>query len=76
MASNGPAFNVYTVDDRDDDDDPFWLKIGAAFPHKDKKGFNIVLSALPTDARLVLREANSQKDEEEKPARRSRRRKR
>ena len=74
MASDGPTYNVYTVDDCDDDD-PFWLKIGAAFPHKDKKGFNVVLSALPTDARLVLREANSSEEEEEKPARQSRRRK-
>ena len=74
MTSKGPAFNVYTVDDRDDDD-PFWLKIGAAFPHKDNKGFNVVLSALPTDARLVLREANGQEDEK-KPDRRSRRKKR
>jgi len=73
MTSNGPAFNVYTVDDHDEDD-PFWLKIGAAFPHKDKKGFNLVLSALPTDGRLVMRSANGQEDE--KPSRKSRRRKR
>ncbi len=55
--TNGkPAFNVYTVDDRGEGNDPFWLKVGAAFPHKDEKGFNLVLQALPTDGRLVLRE--------------------
>ena len=33
-----------------------WLKIGAAFEHKDGKGYNLTLQALPTDGRLVLRE--------------------
>ena len=42
--------------DRGKDNDPFWLKIGAAFEHKDGKGFNLALQALPTDGRLVLRE--------------------
>lgn len=50
-----PHFNVYTVEDRGENDDPFWLKIGAAFEHKDEKGFNIVLSAFPIDNRLVMR---------------------
>ncbi len=55
--SNGkPTFSVYTVEDRGPDQDAFWLKVGAAFPHKDGKGFNLVLQALPTDGRLVLRE--------------------
>ena len=55
-ASDKPAFNVYTVEDRGGDKDSYWLKVGAAFPHKDEKGFNLVLQALPTDGRLVLRE--------------------
>lgn len=55
MANQGPSFNVYTVEDRGKDQDPFWLKIGAAFPHQDGKGYNIVLSAFPIDNRLVLR---------------------
>lgn len=56
MASNSkPAFDVYIVEDRGDDQDAFWLKVGAAFPHKDKEGMNIVLQALPTNGRLVLR---------------------
>ena len=56
MANNNmPSFNVYTVEDRGENDDPFWLKIGAAFQHKDEKGYNIVLSAFPIDNRLVLR---------------------
>lgn len=51
-----PAFSVFTVEDRGEGNDPFWLKIGAAFPHKDGKGYNLTLQALPADNRLVLRE--------------------
>ncbi len=51
-----PSFNVFTVEDRGEGNDPFWLKIGAAFEHKDGKGYNLALQALPTDGRLVLRE--------------------
>lgn len=51
-----PSFSVFTVEDRGEDNDPFWLKIGAAFEHKDGKGYNLTLQALPTDGRLVLRE--------------------
>lgn len=51
-----PDYNVFTVQDRGNGQDPFWLKVGAGFEHKDKKGFNISLQALPTDSRLVLRE--------------------
>ncbi len=56
MATNSaPSHSVYTVEDRGEGEDPFWLKIGAAWPHKDGRGFNITLSALPLDSRLVLR---------------------
>lgn len=54
--SNKPAFNAYTVQDRGEGKDAFWLKIGAAFEHKDSKGFNLELQALPIDGRIVLRE--------------------
>lgn len=50
-----PAFNAFSVEEREGHD-PFWLKIGAAFEHKDGKGFNLVLQALPIDGRVVLRE--------------------
>jgi len=53
--SNAPSHNVYTVEERGEGEDPFWLKIGATWAHKDAKGFNITLSALPPDNRLVLR---------------------
>ena len=41
-ANSAPSHNVYTVEDRGENEDPFWLKIGAAWPHKDGKGFNIL----------------------------------
>ena len=48
-----PDFNVYTV--TGEGRNAFWTKVGAAFSHRDgKKGFNIVLSALPLDGKLVL----------------------
>ena len=50
-----PDYNVFVVEEREGQD-PFWLKIGAAWANKDEKGFNLVLQALPLDGRLVLRE--------------------
>jgi hypothetical protein len=61
MASKQPSFRAFTVIKRDKEDD-FWLDIGAAFPHEDGKGYNIVLQALPIDGRVVLRVP---KDEEQ-----------
>ena len=65
--NSAPSHNVFTVEDRGEGEDPFWLKIGAAWAHKDGKGFNISLSALPPDARLVLREP-SESAEDDKPS--------
>jgi len=74
--ANAPAYNVYTVEERGEGEDPFWLKIGAAWAHKDGKGFNITLSALPCDNRLVLRIPAEDGEEapDVKPARGKRRR--
>lgn len=66
-ASNMPSFNVYTVEDRGKDEDPFWLKIGAAFAHKDGKGFNVILTAFPIDNRLVMRAPAEEPKETERP---------
>ena len=32
-----------------------WLKVGTAFPHKDKKGFNLFLQAVPISGEVVIR---------------------
>lgn len=57
MANNQqPTHRVYTVVKREGQDDFFWLAIGAAFAHQDGKGFNVMLQALPTNGKVVLRE--------------------
>ena len=49
-----PDYNVFIVEEREGQD-PFWLKIGAAWANKDEQGFSVQLDALPLDGRLVLR---------------------
>ena len=60
-----PAYRVYSVIKRDGKDD-FWLNLGVAFPHEDGEGFNILLQALPLDAKLVLRTYKEKPEEQEK----------
>ena len=50
-----PTHRVYSVIRREGQDD-FWLNVGLAFPHKDGKGFNIMLQAFPLDGKIVCRE--------------------
>lgn len=52
-----PSHRAYSVIRREGQDD-FWLNLGLAFPHKDGKGFNIVLQALPLDGKIVCREVD------------------
>ena len=65
---NKPTHYVYHVTDRRQDGNEekggYWTKIGAAWPHKDGKGFSISIVAIPFDGRLVVRE----RPEEEVPA--------
>ena len=54
-----PSHRAYVVEDAPDDQTEqkgYWTKIGSAWPHKDGKGLNIVLAALPVGGRIVLRE--------------------
>ena len=60
-----PAYNAYTVIKREGKED-FWLKLGVCFPHEDGEGFNLLLNALPTDAKLVLRTYREKPEEQEK----------
>ena len=56
MSDQPPLYRAYTVIERDKEQPPFWLNIGSAFPHKDGKGFNVILQALPINSgKLVLR---------------------
>lgn len=57
--SGKPTHKVFVVEDRagdGDESDAFWTRVGSAWPHKDGRGLNVVLSALPVNGRVVLRE--------------------
>ena len=69
-SDNQPAFRVYAVVPREGKED-YWLNIGLAFPHNDGKGFNVMLQALPLNAKLVLREPSAEDDKEPAPRGRS-----
>ena len=63
MSDERMSHRVFTVIKREGEED-FWLPIGAAFEHKDGKGLNVILQALPIGGKLVLR---LPKDGEESP---------
>ena len=65
-----PTHRAYSVIRREGQDD-FWLNLGLVFPHKDGKGFNIMLQAFPLDGKIVCREI-ADGDEAEEPAASSR----
>jgi hypothetical protein len=50
-----PTHRAYSVIKREGQED-YWLNLGIVFPHKDGKGFNVMLQALPLDAKIVCRE--------------------
>lgn len=59
-----PAFRAFTVIKRGEGQDDFWLPIGAAFPHRNGDGYDIVLQALPLDGRVVLRPPKTEDDDQ------------
>lgn len=54
MITEENRYRVYSIVEPENEP-PFWLNMGMAFPHKDGKGFNILLQALPLQGRLTLR---------------------
>lgn len=72
MSSSTPTHKVYVVEG--EGDEAFWTRVGSAWAHKDGKGFNVTLSALPTNGRLVLRVPNEDDAKEEERAGRGKRR--
>lgn len=48
-----PSHYIYVV--TGDGDDSHWIKIGAAWPNLDGKGFTLSLDAAPLSGRLVMR---------------------
>lgn len=57
--SNSPTHVAYQV--RDGNSKGFWHRIGAAWAHKDGKGFNIELTCVPLDGKITLRVATENK---------------
>ncbi len=51
--SKRPSHAVYVVEG--EGDKTHWTKIGAAWTHEDGEGYNVTLSALPLNGRLVIR---------------------
>jgi hypothetical protein len=49
------AFTVKQFKDKDGNDKSRWLEIGSVWTHRDGKGFDVTLEALPTDGRIVIR---------------------
>jgi len=56
-----PTHRIYSVT-KNGDSKANWQEIGAAWPHKDGKGFNLKFTARPLDgAEIVLREPTAKK---------------
>jgi hypothetical protein len=55
-ATAATYLNVFTVEEYESNGKigKKWTKIGAAFPHKEGRGFSIELKAFPIDGRLVV----------------------
>ncbi|MCB1509281.1 MAG: hypothetical protein KDJ36_00125 [Hyphomicrobiaceae bacterium] len=51
--TNSDIMIAYTI--RDAGETKHWDRVGAAFPHKDGQGFDVVLDALPVSGRITLR---------------------
>jgi hypothetical protein len=52
-----PTHRVYAVTKTEGNDKGFWTTIGAAWAHKDGKGFSVKLEFLPlSGAEIVIRE--------------------
>jgi hypothetical protein len=58
-----PTHRVYSVS-KNGEQKSTWQEIGAAWPHKDGKGFNLTFTARPLEgAQIVLRVATAKKSE-------------
>ncbi len=64
-SGNQPSHLVYHVEERAEGEQDIWTRIGAMWPHKDSKGFNLQLQFLPVNSsgRLTIR-VNEPKAEE------------
>ncbi|MDH2399953.1 hypothetical protein QCM77_08320 [Bradyrhizobium sp. SSUT18] len=58
--SKKPTHEAFVV--TGEGENAFWTKIGAAWPHDDRKGFKVELIALPVSGRIVIRERKESTD--------------
>jgi hypothetical protein len=49
-----PAFQAWHVINKGGNS--FWTKVGAAWPHRDGKGMSLILSVIPMNGQIVLRQ--------------------
>jgi hypothetical protein len=62
-----PTHRVYSVS-KNGEEKAAWTEIGAAWPHKDGKGFNLTFTARPLEgAQVVLRVATAKKADAKSP---------
>lgn len=59
--SKSPTHYAYHVKDGKGDGKGFWTRCGAAWMHRDGKGFNIQLDFVPLDGSIQLRIAGDKK---------------
>ncbi len=52
--TNAPDFLAWHVIDKGEKS--FWNKVGAAWKHKDDKGFTLQLEVVPINGRIVMRQ--------------------
>jgi hypothetical protein len=59
-----PSHIAYHVREGKERDENYWDRCGVAFEHGDRAGFNVVLSSMPVDGKLTLRELREQQGRE------------
>jgi len=64
-AANGkkPDLIAYDVRDRENGKKGIWSTVGAVWFHKDGKGADVLLHAIPLTGRIVLRERTEKPDQ-------------
>lgn len=55
-----PDFIAWNVTEKSEKS--YWSRVGAAWKHKDGKGFTLQLDMLPINGRIALREPNERQD--------------
>jgi hypothetical protein len=53
-AAPAPVFKVWQIEERAGGHKPLWREVGAAFPAKNGKGYDLKLRAIPISGRLYL----------------------